>query len=436
MLVDEPFHEVQACSRVHDDDLDARLPQPVDPALEVAVLSDDHAGDTELAYEAAAVPAGGKRRDHGGLAVAPLPPRPAEGVGFAMDRGVALLDPPVAAASQEALAGREQGAAHRHATLGEPDPGFFDGDRQHALDRSGWVPHESPPQPPSGRLSMRTALAPRIRSFSPAESIGSAITSSTVRSRSYQGKSVPSLTRSGPISRIIRARSSSVGAFGAPSHSMISERSNANPGNARARASVWRQLPPPRWARTTLRPGCCASTPAKARGSANGSPPFADPAWDSTTRPNSSQAPYTGCMRGSFGSNRCATGCSLMPRAPRSAISRRCSTFCLGERAKGSTPTYGVSWGIGSRASTSHRLAARNRPAMLASISAMAAARSSRGSCSSSGSNAMASSRKRSTLRRLTTTPWWNPAVSMAASASSTVPLKRLKVTPSFSPYS
>src|SRR6266516_1072064 len=395
MLVDEPFHEVQACSRVHDDDLDARLPQPVDPALEVAVLSDDHAGDTELAYEAAAVPAGGKRRDHGGLAVAPLPPRPAEGVGFAMDRGVALLDPPVAAASQEALAGREQGAAHRHATLGEPDPGFFDGDRQHALDRSGWVLHESPPQPPSGRLSMRTALAPRIRSFSPAESIGSAITSSTVRSRSYQGKSVPSMTRSGPISRIIRARSSSVGAFGAPSHSMISERSNANPGNARA----------------------------KARGSAHGSPPFADPAWASTTRPNSSQAPHTGCMRGSFGSNRCATGCSLMPRAPRSAISRRCSTFWLGERAKGSTPTYGVSWGIGSRASTSHRLAARNRSAMLASISAMAAARSSRGSCSSSGSNAMASSRKRSTLRRLTTTPWWNPAVSMAASASSTVPL-------------
>jgi hypothetical protein len=71
---------------------------------------------------------------------------------------------------------------------------------------------------------------------------------------------------------------------------------------------------------------------------------------------------------------------------------------------------------------------------MVASISVTAAARSS--PWRSSGSIATASSRNRSTLSRFTATPWLNPACSMAASASPTVPLERLKTTPSFSPYS
>jgi hypothetical protein len=58
---------------------------------------------------------------------------------------------------------------------------------------------------------------------------------------------------------------------------------------------------------------------------------------------------------------------------------------------------------------------------MVASISATALVRSS--PWRSGGSIAAASSRNRSTLSRFTAMPWANPAASMAASASSTVPL-------------
>jgi hypothetical protein len=49
--------------------------------------------------------------------------------------------------------------------------------------------------------------------FLPGEE-GSSITRSTVRSRSYQGKSVPSMMRWAPMSWINRASSSAGGAFG------------------------------------------------------------------------------------------------------------------------------------------------------------------------------------------------------------------------------
>jgi monoamine oxidase len=92
----------------------------------------------------------------------------------------------------------------------------------------------------AGRLRIRTALAPRIASFCSAAKTGRSMTSSTVWSRSYQGKSVPSITRSWPMSRIISASCSAVGAFGAPVHSTISHRSNTSEGKAFASSTVWR----------------------------------------------------------------------------------------------------------------------------------------------------------------------------------------------------
>src|SRR5215211_5601264 len=79
MLVDEPFHEVDAFTRVDHRDLDAGRPEPVDSAAEVLVLSDDDPWDAELPDQAAAVPAGGQGRHHGRAAVTVLPASLPEG---------------------------------------------------------------------------------------------------------------------------------------------------------------------------------------------------------------------------------------------------------------------------------------------------------------------------------------------------------------------
>src|ERR1017187_8065273 len=73
------------------DDLYAGRAQPFHAALEVAALSDDHHAETKLPHKAAAIPAGRQRCDHAEFAIAALPPRITEGVGFAMQRRISVL---------------------------------------------------------------------------------------------------------------------------------------------------------------------------------------------------------------------------------------------------------------------------------------------------------------------------------------------------------
>src|SRR5512132_1638650 len=90
ILLDEPFHEVHAFGRVDHGDLDARPPEPVDPALEVPVLADEDPRDAELPDQAAAVPAGSQGRHHGRATVALLAAGLAAGVGLPVHRGLVL----------------------------------------------------------------------------------------------------------------------------------------------------------------------------------------------------------------------------------------------------------------------------------------------------------------------------------------------------------
>jgi len=100
-------------------------------AGEVDALAEDEGLEAELADEAAAVPAGGERGDHDEVAVGTLAPGIAEGVGFAVEARVVLLDAAVVAAADEGSVVAEDGGTDGEATFGETDAGFFEGDGEH-----------------------------------------------------------------------------------------------------------------------------------------------------------------------------------------------------------------------------------------------------------------------------------------------------------------
>ena len=98
------------------------------PPEKLLAFADDDGLEAELADEAGAVPAGGERGDHDEVAVGALAAGAAEGVGFAVDGGVGLLDAAVVAAADEGAVGAEDGGADGDAAFGEAGAGFFEGD--------------------------------------------------------------------------------------------------------------------------------------------------------------------------------------------------------------------------------------------------------------------------------------------------------------------
>ena len=100
-------------------------------AGEVDAFADDDGLEAELADEAGAIPAGGEGGDHDEVAVGALAAGVAEGVGFAVDGGVGLLDAAVVAAADEGAVGAEDGGADGEAAFGEAGAGFFEGDAEH-----------------------------------------------------------------------------------------------------------------------------------------------------------------------------------------------------------------------------------------------------------------------------------------------------------------
>ena len=82
-------------------DLDAVFAEPVEAAGEIHRFADNQRADVELADQAAAVPAGGESGDHDFVAVGALAAGFAEGVGFAVDGGIAFLDAAIVAAAEQ-----------------------------------------------------------------------------------------------------------------------------------------------------------------------------------------------------------------------------------------------------------------------------------------------------------------------------------------------
>ena len=123
--------EADAFVRIKIDDNYAEGAEPVDAALESARFADDDAREAELADQATAIPAGSKGGDHGEFAVAALAASVAEGVGFAVERRVAVLHAAIVAGTDEVSLFVENRGADGDAAFGEAFAGFGDGHGEH-----------------------------------------------------------------------------------------------------------------------------------------------------------------------------------------------------------------------------------------------------------------------------------------------------------------
>ena len=130
---DKSLEQVDALLTVEIDNMHSVLAEPCKATLECATLADNQGADAELSHEAAAVPAGGERGDHDQVAVGGLPAGAAEGVGFSVDGGVALLHAAVVAAADQLAILREERRADGDSAFGEAETRFVDGGLQHLL---------------------------------------------------------------------------------------------------------------------------------------------------------------------------------------------------------------------------------------------------------------------------------------------------------------
>ena len=90
-----------AITKLNIDHLDPILSEPIDTALECDRFPDYHGSDTELANEAAAVPARCERGHHYGVFIGSLPAGLTERVCFAMHTRIVLLHPAVSPAAKQ-----------------------------------------------------------------------------------------------------------------------------------------------------------------------------------------------------------------------------------------------------------------------------------------------------------------------------------------------
>jgi hypothetical protein len=123
--------EGDALLGVEVDDFDVEGSEPVDAALEGAGFADDDASESELANEAAAVPAGRECGDYGQFAVPALASGVAEGVGFSVERGIVILYAAIVTSAEERSVFVEDRGADGDAAFGEAFAGFGDGDGEH-----------------------------------------------------------------------------------------------------------------------------------------------------------------------------------------------------------------------------------------------------------------------------------------------------------------
>ena len=110
--------------RVQVDDFDVESAEPINAALKGARFANDDPGKTELANQAAAIPAGSERGDHGEFAIAALAAGVAEGVGFSVERRIAELHAAIVPGAEERAVVIEDGGADGDAAFGKSFAGF------------------------------------------------------------------------------------------------------------------------------------------------------------------------------------------------------------------------------------------------------------------------------------------------------------------------
>lgn len=124
---DEGLHEGDAVLVGEVEDVNAGVAEPGEGSGEVLGFADEDGAEAELADEAGAVPAGGECGDEDEVAVGGLAAGSAEGVGFAVDGGVVLLDAAVSAGGEKVSFGGEDGGADGDAAFAEAEAGFGKG---------------------------------------------------------------------------------------------------------------------------------------------------------------------------------------------------------------------------------------------------------------------------------------------------------------------
>src|SRR5580698_701125 len=124
--------ERRAFAGIQVNHVDADRAQPVHTALKIAALADDHGAEAKLAHQPAAIPAGRQGGNHNKVAITSLAARVAEGVGFAVHGGIALLYATVVSGADEFPGGGvKDGGADGDATFGEAGAGFLQCDGEH-----------------------------------------------------------------------------------------------------------------------------------------------------------------------------------------------------------------------------------------------------------------------------------------------------------------
>ncbi len=99
--LDVVSQELDAFLRVKIDDLYTERAQPIEATLKILALADDKRAKTELANQAAAIPARGESGDHNEVAVTALAAGFAKRIGFAVDGGIVLLNAAVVTGAQK-----------------------------------------------------------------------------------------------------------------------------------------------------------------------------------------------------------------------------------------------------------------------------------------------------------------------------------------------
>jgi len=131
IILDVIGEQSDAFLRVEIDDFNVEGAEPVDAALEGAGFADDDAGKTELANEAAAIPARRERRNHDRILVASLATGPAKRIGLAMHGRVVVLYSTVMTRADEFAHGIKDRSSDRDASFAQPFISFRQCHRQH-----------------------------------------------------------------------------------------------------------------------------------------------------------------------------------------------------------------------------------------------------------------------------------------------------------------
>ena len=116
--------EIETFGGIEVNDFDSERTKPIHTTLEIAAFSDNYLAKAELTDEAATIPARSERGDHNKTAIAALAAGIAEGVRFAVHRGIGILHAAIVARTDEFSVAVENCSADGDTALGQASAGF------------------------------------------------------------------------------------------------------------------------------------------------------------------------------------------------------------------------------------------------------------------------------------------------------------------------